>query len=583
MASIVLVVGAGPVGLLAAVMLHNLGVPYRVVDRKTAVTPLSLSRALGLHARSLELLNRLGLLDRLLPYVQRISAARMFDAHGKEILTLSLDTVVSNETEFPFIASVQQGITERVLYERVVANGDRVEWGVGVDSLEQHEGGARVTLSTGEVVEAAYVLGCDGSHSTIRKTIGCTFEGKTYGDEYILADCVLRMATPLPHMSRAFFLDNESVLIAPMRGSPFDASLDAQMELPPPSQPLESNELQARLVFIKVHKPTGNEAHDAPVVKEHGLAQIPITFDELRQMIAPLESLAQLQLVKCTWLTRFGINARLTNSFSKGRVFLCGDAAHVHSPAGGHGMNNGFADVANLVWKLNLAYKNLAVPGLLDTYNEERLHTLKQVITGTDAATLMASIQNPVVKLVRNFAMSTVFGLSSFVQHRAAMSMTTLVYNYSGLSLFTSPAPAVGHVLPPFLLTAQSSGKASTLQSVIARFPGTLLLLFYLGPHTTTPEDADWKRQSEVAKVLRGKFSVTQLAFVWIAHDSKGSALAASLNDGEVYLDVGAQFGKVLEGSDGRLVVRPDAFVGAVFQASDPVEDDLKYLSKMLC
>ncbi|GCD44252.1 monooxygenase [Streptomyces paromomycinus] len=339
----VAVVGAGPTGLMLACELALAGVRTRVFERRTE--PQRDSRALSLHPRSVEVIDQRGLLDRFLPLGRTVPGW-----HFAQLPThLDFSVLDSRHGYTLFLA---QAHTEALLAERARELGVEVERGCEVAGLSQDADGAEVEVCgrDGDVatIRARYVVGCDGGRSVVRQAAGIAFPGTDETLTGVLGDFAVTDPAALD-AARA-----RGVLVAPMEDG------------------------VVRLVLIdpeRMRVPTGE----------------PVTLEEFR------ESLTRMCGTDCgvaepRWLSRFGNATRLAESYRAGRVLLAGDAAHIHFPAAGQGLNTGLQDAMNLGWKLAAEVNGWAPPGLLDTYDVERRPVGQTVTENTEVQTLLAEL-----------------------------------------------------------------------------------------------------------------------------------------------------------------------------------------------
>jgi len=329
----VVIVGAGPTGLTLAIELARRGVPHRLLEQSAG--PFDGSRGKGLQPRTLEVLDDLGVLDRFLAAGALYPSLRIHRPDGQE-LDWRMDELheATPDVPHPNTWMVPQWRTVELLADRLAEFGGRVDRGVGVTGLTQDDTGVHLTLSTGETLVARYVVGADGGRSTIRRALGVGFAGETY--------------------------ETQRMLIADVRLTGLDRAA--------------------------WHVWPGDDAQSFRL----GLCPLPGTEDF--QLTAPLTdddpepSLASLQalvsavqpgvtLTHLGWNSRFRANMRMVDRYRIGNVFLAGDAAHVHSPAGGQGMNTGIQDAYNLAWKLATGDDTL-----LDSYEAERLPVAADVL-----------------------------------------------------------------------------------------------------------------------------------------------------------------------------------------------------------
>ena len=360
----VLVIGAGPTGLLLAGDLAAAGVAVTVVERRT--TESNLTRAFAVHARTLEMLDARGVADELVATGQKLDSLRLFGTVDLDLSRLP--------TRFPFLLVTPQYQTEQVLERRALAVGANIVRGLKVTGVRQDGTGAEVDTVTedgsAETLRASYVVGTDGHRSAVREALGVDFPGESAIMSVMLAD--VRMSEP-------------------------------------PADVLTANSGPAGFVFTA---PFGDGWHRIIAWDRHKQLpdSEPVDFEDLRRlMVAVLGTDHGMNSPR--WTSRFHSDERQVARYRDGRVFLAGDAAHVHSPAGGQGMNTGLQDAANLGWKLAAAVQGWAPDGLLDTYHDERHPVGEAVLKGSGAILRLALLGSNAARGVRNVLVKTATGL----------------------------------------------------------------------------------------------------------------------------------------------------------------------------
>jgi 2-polyprenyl-6-methoxyphenol hydroxylase-like FAD-dependent oxidoreductase len=333
----VIVVGAGPVGLVAASELARRGVHVRVIDKRSG--PTDESRAIGVHGRSLDMFDRIGIADELVATGIKTIAFQMY-ARLKPLFRVPLGGV---DAAFPFMLTTAQTETERILREHLQAVGLTVEYGVELVGLSQQDGAVQLGLrhadGSTEEARAPWVIGTDGASSSVRELVGTKLEGTFSRWRWIVADVDAdhHLDLDVAHM----FLSAEGPVVAmPMRGG--------------------------RMRFLaQVHTPA------TPTRTEP-------TQDELQEIID--RRVGGIRVLRPHRLSYFQIHSAQVPRYRWGRVFLAGDAGHIHSPAGGQGMNTGMQDAFNLAWKLAAVIHGQAGDTLLDSYDAERYPVAQQVL-----------------------------------------------------------------------------------------------------------------------------------------------------------------------------------------------------------
>lgn len=396
----VLIVGAGPVGLTMAIELTRFGIPVRIVERAAERTDKS--KALVLWSRTLELLERQpGGSEAFLEAGFKVGKVGFFS--GDKLIAKA--SMASAETAYPYALMLPQADMERLLEGRLESLGVRVERRTEVVSFALQDTGVSAVLRgpDGEpgTATADWLVGCDGAHSLVRHTVGAPFSGKTMDSDWILADVHMH-GYPVSDDEATIYWHQDGVfVIFPISPGRYRllADMPASGEAQPPAPDLE--QVQA---LVDRRGPAGMTAFD-PV-----------------------------------WLAGFRINGRKVASYRWGRAFLCGDAAHVHSPAGGQGMNTGMQDAFNLAWKLALVAKGLGTEELLDSFSVERSHVGDQVLKNADRLTAIGTTHNPAFRAIRDMVGHLILGLSP-VQHKLADTMTEVSIGYPE-SPINSPMPS---------------------------------------------------------------------------------------------------------------------------------------------
>jgi 2-polyprenyl-6-methoxyphenol hydroxylase-like FAD-dependent oxidoreductase len=431
-----LIVGAGPTGLVMAHELARDGIQCRLIDK--APHRAMESRAIAIHSRTVETFELMALVDDFLSAGHRIAGVNVYGESGR----IAHAEFGMLNTRYPFVLGVPQDETERILEERVARLGVRVERNTELISLAHRESGVSVRLRTAgqvEEVETDWLLGCDGAHSTVREQLGISFSGGTYPEHFVLAD--VKVAGDLDHAEAQVWLHREGGL--------------AFFPLP---------EDRWRLIIIN----SPPDWHDEP-----GLAQCQALVNE--------RGLDHLRLGDPRWTAVFRIHRREAARFRNNRVFLLGDAAHIHSPVGGQGMNMAIQDAFNLAWKLSLVLRSGGNSRLLDSYEAERKPVDEAVIRQTDRATRLVSLHGTIARFIRDHMMSLLAQIPA-VAEKLGETLSGLAVNYRHSPIVEEqgagmPGPAAGDRAPDAPLVAVKDGASLRLYNLFAEHRHMLLLL----------------------------------------------------------------------------------------------------------
>ncbi|MDV7083052.1 pentachlorophenol monooxygenase [Rhodococcus sp. IEGM 248] len=356
----VLVVGAGPVGLTAAIELRRRGVACRIID--PLLEPPQYAKAVGIQPRSLEVFESMGVLRHILDAAIQMRGQIVY-VNGDEVARLEL--ALPADVPFEFIG-LPQYETERILTEYLATFGTTIERGAKLTAFEQDDDGvvATVTGTDGdETVRTQYLLGCDGAHSVVRKGLGLTFEGGAFVEQYMLGDVEVDWSMPRGYGIRSMHqTDGETD--------------DLLVCIPLPGR-------RRYRMSMLVPSDLAGTGTPAPDKIAHGFEAGP--KPELSHIQAVLDRLSPepTRASNLRWSSVFRISHRIVDSYGRGRVFVAGDAAHIHPPTGAQGMNTGIQDAHNLAWKVALAVSGAAASDLLDSYDAERRPVGEEVVGRT--------------------------------------------------------------------------------------------------------------------------------------------------------------------------------------------------------
>ena len=340
----VLIIGAGPTGLMAACQLARFGIDVQIIDAKGG--PTTESRALVVQARTLEIYDQLGIAKQALDKGY-IATGMNFHTDGKHRARVPLGDIGKGLSPFPFLLVLEQCHNEEILLEHLTDSGGTVTWNTSFTGLEQTPNGVTVSTTTPDgqanTVTADWVIAADGASSPVRHALKMPFEGGTYSERFYVAD--LEIDGDILHTEGSIFLAQKGfALILPMDG-----------------------DRRFRLVGIVPQ----SVAADTP------------TFADIEHDLEPIFR-KSLSFHEPNWFSSYTVHHRCVDRFQSGRILFAGDAAHIHSPAGGQGMNTGLLDAHNLAWKLALVCQGAAKDDLVNTYSEERLPFAHRLLETTD-------------------------------------------------------------------------------------------------------------------------------------------------------------------------------------------------------
>lgn len=402
----VLIIGAGPTGLVLALWLTRLGVKVRIIDKTAA--PGTTSRALAVQARTLELYAQLDLSDSVIAKGHRTPAANLW-VGGERKARIPLNDIGKGLTPYPFLHIFPQDEHEKLLVAKLESLGVSVERQTELVHFAEQPNGVVAHLrgaDGGESdCEATYVAGCDGARSKVRETIGTGFPGGTYEHLFYVAD--VKAKGPAVDGELHIDLDvADFIAVFPLAG-----------------------EGRARLI--------------GTVRDERAGRADTLTFDDVSN-----DAIGQMKLTptEIHWFSTYHVHHRVTQHFRKGRAFLIGDAAHIHSPAGGQGMNTGIGDAINLAWKLAAVVKGRASDTLLDSYEAERIGFARRLVASTDRAFTFATGQGQLAAFVRTrlapIVLPALFKVGA-VRRFAFRTISQTMINYRGSLLSRGTAGRV--------------------------------------------------------------------------------------------------------------------------------------------
>ena len=389
----VLIVGSGPTGLITSLWLHRFGIPHRLIDR--ASSPGLTSRAMVVHARVLEYYAQLGLADRLVEAGTKVDGL-VLTTGGTKLGKLAFSTGAVGLSPFPYVLSLPQDAHEQILNDALAERGLEIERGIELVDIKESEDSVNCTLrniSTGseEQFSASYVLGADGAHSRVRHAAGIAMGGGTYTSRFYVADVNLSSTLPAANSLNMNVSERDFCMVVPLEGTG-----------------------HGRLIgFV----PSDKQDSKGNLIDERE-----VTFSDVENSVSAAAPTVKIESVR--WFSTYRVHHRIADAFRStyidadskrrphpGRLFIAGDAAHLHSPVGGQGMNTGLSDASNIAWKIASVWKGTGPTSLLDTYGEERVPFARKLVNTTDQWFTLFTNLGWIGWLVRNFLMPYIMPL----------------------------------------------------------------------------------------------------------------------------------------------------------------------------
>lgn len=462
----ILIVGAGPTGLDLAYSLARFDIPFRIIEKKSGTG--TASRALAVHARILEHYQQLGISERIVKQGQPILSLDLSD--GKEVkANLKFRDFGKGLSPFPMILSLPQDEHEDILVDELNKLGIHVEWDTELSSFTDTGEGVKAILKkegiSEETADFDYLCGCDGAGSTVRKGLGFDFPGGTYKQLFFVAD--VETEIPEDEMEKMdMYMDDDGFML-----------------------------------YMSVRN---DQTKRILGVVPEDLSQIPdIEYHHIREYV---ETKIKVNASHVNWFSTYRVHYRVSEHFSKGRIFILGDAGHLHSPAGGQGMNTGIGDAFNLSWKLAAVLQGKAAPSLLDTYETERIAFARRLVATTDRAFQTIINQHLRGTLLRKVAvpyiLPSMFKLA-FVKKTGFKILSQIHINYRDSALSKGKAGKVfaGMRLP--WIQFADSDNFSPLQSVDWQIhvygKASIELLDFANMHSLAVHEFAWGSQMDEA------------------------------------------------------------------------------------
>ncbi len=421
----VLIIGAGPTGLMAACQLALRDVDFIIVEKNKA--PSKLSKALGIQARTMEIFEQMGIIDQVLANGVPGKGMILF-TRGKPRFQVPLAKMGAGLSPYPYVFMLAQNLTEDYLRAYLKSKGNQVAWGAEVLEIRQNENftEADIRYQDREVktIKAKWIIGADGAHSILRRHMPVKFEGGKYPNRFWLADAKVEGIVK-PNFINVMLARKGFAIFFPMKG-------------------------EGRFRVIGVLPEEWEDDREMDI-------------SELNEILEKKYDL-KIQISDAQWTASYNLYHRKADQFRHGRFFLGGDAAHIHSPVGGQGMNTGLQDMYNLCWKIALVEKGFASPSILKTYHIERNPFAEQLLKTTDRVFVLAITKNIIIKSFQLYVMPLLvrpFVKMKFIQTLLfkTISQTGIHYRNSPLSIqyISNSKIKAGDRFPYFLLNSGAS------------------------------------------------------------------------------------------------------------------------------
>lgn len=431
----VLIIGAGPTGLMAAAQLQRFGIAYRIIEKRKGTTKFS--KALGVQARTMEIYDQMGIATKAIPLGIPANKAEVM-VQGQYVQSMPLKEAGGNFTPFPYLFVLEQSRNEELLLEYIENKGGRVEFETEMTNFAPQDHlihvGVKQADGTEEMILADWVIAADGGQSPVRHALNIPFKGDTYKNIFYVVD------------TDVFWEKDHGVLQMNLADNNFTG-------------------------FFPITDEKGTRYRLVGILPEHYYDQENIQFEDIKKYIKELQHL-DLKFGKANWFSIYKVHHRCIDQFREGAVFFAGDAAHVHSPAGGQGMNTGLQDAYNLAWKLALVIQKKAKESLLDTYHNERWPIAHQLVNTTDRAFSNVVRKGALINWFRlNIApilLGRLMGIKK-IQQRAFKMVSQIGLNYNDSSISVSSTylkkktPHPGDRLPYLKILDPTTGNLTSL------------------------------------------------------------------------------------------------------------------------
>ncbi len=532
----VLIVGAGPVGLTLAGDLRRRGIRCRIVD--SAQQAGAATKALGIQAKTLELLTKMGVAHAAIARGLKTSLFSIY-GEGKRFFKIDFREHLL-DTPYPYVLLLPQNETEQVLTEYLQSQGGAIEWRKELIGATQDEQGVEAVLRHAggqeERVRVGWLVGCDGAHSLVRHLLGLNFAGTTFEQSFVVGN--VRLAWDLPYDEIFAFLHQGNFV---------------------GYFPMADGRHRVVIAYAPDKAPTGD-----------------VTLEEVQRCIDACGP-AGARASDPEHLVRFHVNQRRTEHYRVSRIFLAGDAAHIHSPIGAQGMNTGMQDALNLSWKLALTVKGQASPRLLESYNLEREQVGEALLRATDRTTNLALIRNPWLVALRDALAPIIFSSLPAAPYRLAQALAEINIAYPDSPLTVDQRAKKGALhagdRAPNAQVRTSEGAEPQPLFEILNGPRSVLLVLAARQEAPAIE----RQWSEIATLLSPGYD--EMIESYLVTENAASGLKQET--GRILHDETGELHRRYNAEQGGLVlIRPDGYIGfwGPFGATEPLRGYLQGL-----
>lgn len=499
----VLIIGAGPTGLMMASILAHYGITFRIIDKKPERTLAS--NATWIQTRTLDLLDQMGILKKFLKIGQRCDAINFYE-EGKFSSQLSLKYI---DSIYPFILTLPQSKTEELLEEHLKELNYSVERDIELVDIQYDLDNVTSTLKFAnghtDAIISNWLIACDGANSIVREKCGFHFLGEDLTEQFMVADATINFSY-IPKDEMHFFFDPGTVLAAfPLGSNRYRLAGNLQFDSP-------------RKSFYE------KEVIDMVQERAHG----------------------NYYVTDVSWVSPFWIHGKISESLRKGPIFLAGDAAHIYSPAGGQGMNTGIQDAYNLAWKLALVIQGKAKSSMLDSYQIERYPAIQEAVEQNEFYTKLALFDRNFLTKLKKF--SSELSNNNPLNTKIGNQLTQLNIKYE-------ESPIINYECKSIIKPGQRAPNVKTNKTTIYHYLNNIKhhLLIFIGKN---PTDELWKNISTITKYLENQF--INLFSIHIIYSEQLNNYSTILdNDGHIHDAYQIQVPTIY-------IIRPDTYIAHV-------------------